>query len=100
MNNKRLLISGDILAIAILTIIGFATHSEADVLHLPRMGTTFFPVLIAWFLLAPWFGLFDEQVILNPKKLWRVVLALLFAAPLAVVLRAVMLNSAILPIFV
>ena len=100
MKNNKPLIIGDVLAIAIITIIGFATHGEADVSFLPRMGTTFFPVLIAWFLISPWFGLFDEPVIKNPKNLWRVALALLFAAPFAVVLRAVILNSAILPLFV
>jgi len=58
------------------------------------MGTTFFPVLVSWFLIAPWLGLFDEQVIANPKLLWRILLAMLFAAPLAVILRATLLHSA------
>ncbi len=100
MNSKRLLVLGDVLAIAILTVIGFATHGEAETSYLSRMGTTFFPVLISWFLITPWFGLFEEQVITNPKNLWRVVVAVLFAAPFAVVLRAVLLNSAVLPLFV
>jgi len=100
MNNKRLLILGDILVIAILTFIGFATHGETEATFLPRMGTTFFPVLIAWFLIAPWFGLFEEQVITNPKNLWRIALAVLFAAPFAAVLRSVLLHASILPLFV
>ncbi len=100
MKSKKLLVLGDILAIADLTIIGFVIHGEADASYLSRMGTTFFPVLIAWFLITPWFGLFEEQVITNPKNLWRVVVAVLFAAPFAVVLRAVLLNSAVLPLFV
>jgi len=91
---------GDTLTIAIITLIGFATHRETGLSFLPRMGTTFFPVLIGWFLLAPWFGLFDGQIIAEQKNLWRVALTILFSAPLAAVLRAITLNSAVLPIFV
>lgn len=96
---KNVLIIGDIIAIALLTIIGFATHGEADASFLPRMAAAFFPVLLGWFLLAPWFGLFEEQVTSNPKMLWRVPLVSLFAAPLAVLLRAAILNTAGIPIF-
>ena len=98
-NNKTILIVGDIIAIATLTIIGFATHGEADVSFLPRMAAAFFPVLIGWFFFAPWFGLFDEQVSANPKLLWRILPALCAVAPLAVILRAAILNSAALPLF-
>ena len=99
MNNKTILIIGDVLAIALLTIIGFATHGETDISYLPRMAASFIPVTVAWFMLAPWFGLFDESIIVNPKNLWRVLLVFLFAAPLAVMLRAAWLNTAGLPIF-
>ncbi len=100
MNKKNILILGDILAIAILTFIGFATHGETGISYILRMGTTFFPVLVSWFLIAPWLGLFDEQAIANPKLLWRILLAMLFAAPLAVILRATLLHSAAQPLFV
>ena len=100
MNKKNILILGDILAIAILTFIGFATHGETGISYILRMGTTFFPVLVSWFLIAPWLGLFDEQAIANPKLLWRILLAMLFAAPLAVILRATLFHSAAQPLFV
>lgn len=100
MNKKIILVIGDILSIAMLTFIGFATHGETGFSFILRMGTTFFPVLISWFLIAPWLGLFDERVIVNPKLLWRVLLAMFFAAPLAVILRAVLLHSAAQPLFV
>jgi hypothetical protein len=99
MNKKNILILGDILAIAVLTIIGFATHGEAGISFVPRMGTTFFPVLVGWFLLAPWFGLFDENITANTRFLWRVPLVMLFAAPFATVMRAAMFGSAALPLF-
>ncbi|HET7142944.1 MAG TPA: DUF3054 domain-containing protein [Anaerolineales bacterium] len=96
---KKILIFGDIFTIAILTIIGFATHDEAAVSFIPRMGTTFFPLLIGWLLIAPWFDLFDDQVVSNPKLIWRYVLAMFFVAPLAIILRAAWLHSAATPLF-
>jgi len=96
---KNFLILGDILVIAVVTLIGFATHGETEFSFLPRFLTTYFPLSISWFLLAPWFGLFQPEITSNPKGLWRPALAMLFAAPLAAVLRAVILNSAVIPIF-
>jgi len=93
------LIPGDILATALVTIIGFAAHAEADVSFLPRMAAAFFPTIMAWFLLAPWFGLFHQEITSDPRQLWRPALAMLFAAPLAAVLRGLILNAAIVPIF-
>jgi hypothetical protein len=100
MTQKRsVLILGDILTIGILTFIGFATHGETNLAFLPRMSATFFPLVIAWFLLAPWLGLFQDDVIYNARQLWRPALTALFAAPLAAVLRGLVLNAAILPVF-
>ena len=59
MNKNLPLLLGDILAMAILTVIGFATHAEMNASYLPRMGAVFFPVLVSWFMIAPWFGLFE-----------------------------------------
>ncbi len=39
--SKRFLVVGDILAIAIVTIIGFATHGETGTSFLPRMAVYF-----------------------------------------------------------
>lgn len=96
---KRSLILGDMLAIAIVTVIGFATHGETSLSFLPRMATTFFPLTIGWFLVAPWLGLFDSQIVSNRRLLWRPVLAMILAAPMAVILRAALLNGAALPLF-
>ncbi|HEX9840186.1 MAG TPA: DUF3054 domain-containing protein [Anaerolineales bacterium] len=97
--SKRVLILGDILAIGLITLIGFATHGETDLAFLPRMAATFFPFVIGWFLLAPWLGLFKEEVIDNAQQLWRPALTALFAAPMAAVLRGFILSAAIIPIF-
>ena len=99
MRSKQILIAGDILAIAIVTVVGFATHGEADLSFLPRMLAAFVPLTVAWFLLAPWFGLFQQEVTTNPKLLWRPVLVMFLAGPFAVVLRGLILNAPIIPIF-
>lgn len=97
--NKRILILGDILAIAIITLIGFATHGETKLSFLPRMAALYFPLAISWFLLAPGLGLLQPEVSSKPRQLWRPALAALFAAPFAAMLRGFVLNAPILPIF-
>jgi hypothetical protein len=97
--NRWLLVSGDTLVLFITTFIGFATHGEANLLFLPRFAAIYFPLSISWLLLVPWFGLFQAEITSDPKQLWRPVLAMAFAAPLAAVIRALILNVAVLPIF-
>jgi len=97
--SNRILIVGDVLAIAIVTVIGFATHNETGTAFLPRMAVIFFPLTVAWFILAPWFGLFQPEIISNPKQFWRPVLAMIFVTSLAVVIRGLILNATIIPIF-
>jgi hypothetical protein len=99
MNKKTIRIVGDIIALAILTVIGFATHGETGFSFLPRMGVIYLPMLFGWFVLSPWFGLVDEQVISDAKNLWRILLVMLFIAPLAATLRAALLGAAMLPLF-
>lgn len=98
MSNKFLYIS-DAIAIALVTLAGFIFHGEANLTILPRFLIIYLPLSIAWFLLAPWFGLFQPEITSNPKQLWRPALAMLFVAPLAALVRATILGSAVLPIF-
>jgi hypothetical protein len=97
--NKYILILGDLLAIALVTFIGFATHGEADVSFAPRMGALYFPLSISWFLLAPSLGLFRLETTSDLKQLWRPAFAMFFAASFAAVLRGFILNAPIIPIF-
>lgn len=93
------LVVGDIFAILVVTLIGFATHGEADLSFLPRMATMFFPLAVSWFMLSPFLGLFQKDVTSSARQLWRPALAMIFAAPLAAVLRGLLLNAPIIPIF-
>ena len=96
---KNTLILGDIIAVGIVTVIGFVTHGEGGLEYLPRMAAAFFPLVVTWLILAPWFDLFSPEIASNVKMLWRPALAVLFAAPLALVVRGFILNAPILPIF-
>jgi hypothetical protein len=98
MEKRTILILGDILVLGIITLIGFAAHSEINITSLSRMLTTFLPLLAGWFLSAPRLGLFETQKTAF-SFLWRVPFAILLAAPLTAILRAVMLNSSALPLF-
>lgn len=93
------LVVGDIFAILIVTIIGFATHGEAELSFLPRMAAMFFPLVVSWFMLSPFLGLFQKDVTSNARQLWRPALAMIFVAPLAAVLRGLLLTAPIIPIF-
>jgi hypothetical protein len=93
------LIAGDVLAIAVVTVIGFATHGETDVALLPRMLATFLPLTLGWFIIAPWLGLFEPGIVSNPRQLWRPFAALVLAGPLAALVRALWLNTVVIPIF-
>ena len=93
------LILGDLLAMALVTFIGFATHGEAELSFLPRMAAIYFPLSISWFLLAPSLGLFRSETTSNPKQLWRPAITMIFAAPLAAVVRGFLLNAPVIPIF-
>ena len=83
----EILIAGDLAAMAVVTIIGFATHDETQASALPRMGILYLPLAASWFLLAPWFGLFRREVAADPRQIWRPGLAMIFAVPAAVVVR-------------
>jgi len=97
--SKYTLILGDLIAIAILTVIGFASHGETDVSYLPRMAATFVPLAAGWFALAAALGLFEAERVHNARQLWRPALAAFFATQFAVILRGLWLNSAVVPLF-
>ena len=93
------LAAGDILTIGVVTVIGFATHSEANLAVLPRMLTTFLPLTVSWLIIATLLGLFRPQISGNPRQLWLPVAAMLFAGPLAALTRAFLLNTVVIPVF-
>jgi len=102
MQSKRLmafLLLGDIVVIAIVTIIGFASHGTLASAGL-RILATFLPMLVAWIAVAPFFGLYDLHRILDSRYIWRPPYAAIIVSPLAAWIRGIILGSPVLPIFV
>ena len=97
--SKKVLYISDAVAIALVTVAGFAFHGETDLAILPRVLLVFVPLTVAWFVIAPMFGLYQSEITSNPKQLWRPALAMIFAAPLAALVRANILGSMVIPIF-
>ena len=93
------LIIGDILTLIIVTVIGFASHGTAGTAG-TRMLSTFLPLLAAWFLIAPHLKVYESQIVLDWRQLWRPFWSMVLAAPMAAWMRGVILNSPILPLFV
>jgi hypothetical protein len=97
---NRALLVGDVLAMALVTAVGFATHGTLATAG-ARLLTTFIPLVVAWFLVAPHLGVYNRSMTLEARQLWRPFWAMILAAPLAAWLRGLLLgNAAILPIFV
>ena len=93
------LIVGDILTLAIVTVIGFASHGTSGTAG-SRMLTTFIPLVAAWLLIAPHLKVYNRDIALDGRQLWRPFWAMVLAGPMAAWLRGVLLNSPILPLFV
>ena len=94
-----ILAGGDFLAIALITIFGFASHGELGSAG-ARMFTTFIPLLVAWCMSAPFLGAYDLKRAADLRQVWRPFWAMVLAGPLAAWLRGAMLNAPVLPIFV
>ena len=93
------LAAGDIGTLALVTLIGFGSHGELSGGFLPRMAAVLAPLCLGWFLLAPWLGLFDRGRELQASDLWRPAFVMLFAGPLAAVLRGIALGAPVMPSF-
>lgn len=91
------LVIGDVLVVLGVTLYGFQSHNQS--LTNQRWMTTFLLLCLAWGLVAPWFGLYQANVINRPLQVWRIIPALLVAIPLAVIVRSLWLGMPILWIF-
>ena len=104
---QSILIFGDLVTLTLVTVVGFATHGEATSAGL-RMLTTWIPLIVAWAMIAPFFGVYDPQLTQDFSQLWRPFWAMVVAGPMAGWLRSVILglinhnglSTPILPIFV
>ncbi|NIA26218.1 MAG: DUF3054 family protein [Gammaproteobacteria bacterium] len=89
---------GDVIVLGVLTVAGFTMHETLS--DVPRLLVTVISFLVAWAWIAPWFGVYRDEVLADPKRIWRVLLAWVAAAPFGAVLRAFLLGLTVSPIFV
>jgi hypothetical protein len=91
--NMISLLAGDTLILALVTLVGLATHGELN-LWATRLWPTFLPLLAAWLLVAPHLHVFEPNRVAEPGSLWRPFWAMVLAAPLGVFLRSLWLGTA------
>ena len=98
-----ILIAGDLLVILSFVWIGRSSHG----LSITNIGAglwTALPFILSWLVIAPWFGIYRDEVNRAWKKIApRLLLAWAVAGPVALVLRALFLGrpvpAGIMPIF-
>ncbi|GBE22450.1 MAG TPA: DUF3054 domain-containing protein [Actinobacteria bacterium] len=95
---RAVAIIGDGIVLGVLSVVGFAMHETMT--ESSRLLVTVLSFLVAWTWIAPWFGVFGDDVLTDPRRVWRVLLAWVAAAPFGVVLRAFLLGLTVSPIFV
>jgi len=84
--------------LVLLTVIGFATHLTLNAFG--RLIVTALGSVLAWAMVAPFFGVYDDRALETPGELWRVAWASMVAAPMAAFLRGTALNRDIPWVFV
>jgi len=94
-----LLVLGDVFVLVIVTVIGFSTHERLSA-GIPRLLSTFVPLMVSWGLIGVHVGVFDPTRITDPRQLWRPLWAMILAGPFAGWMRALWLGTAVAPIFV
>ena len=98
-----ILLAGDLLVILSFVWIGRSNH-HLSVTDLTADLSTAAPFILSWFLITPWFGLYQSEVSQNWRRVApRLLLAWAIAGPLALMLRSLFLGRSIfggiIPIF-
>ncbi|MHB8134871.1 MAG: DUF3054 domain-containing protein [Anaerolineaceae bacterium] len=94
--NERInipLLLGDWLTLALVTVIGFLSHNQQ--IQFGRFLAIAIPICLSWILTAPWFGILTRGKDQGLKNWWKIGWAVLLAVPLAVILRGLVLGSAV-----
>lgn len=95
---RGLLVVGDLLTLALVTVIGFMSHGTLSSAG-SRIWTTILPVSATWLLIAPSLGLFQAEPVHGPGYWWRLVLGTVYSVSLATILRSLWLGGTVIPVF-
>jgi hypothetical protein len=94
------LIVGDLIVMALVTLAGFATHQELGTAPLTRILAVFLPMLAGWLAILPFSRVYDLASAVDWRQLWRPFWAMVVAMPFAMWLRSAWLGTAVIPLFV
>jgi len=90
-----ILVIGDFLTFLLFAWIGRRSHALSAT-DMGALITTAAPFIVSWFVIAPWFGLYNPEVSRNWRKwLPRLLIAWIIGVPLALMLRALWLGRSI-----
>ncbi|GIV63484.1 MAG: hypothetical protein KatS3mg045_0823 [Bellilinea sp.] len=92
-----LLVLMDGIVLLLVTFVGFASHSSS--LADGRWLATFLPMLGGWLAAGGLGGVFQPQISMDYRQLWRVLIAAGLAAPLGAVVRGLWLQNVVMPLF-
>lgn len=94
-----LLLVGDALTLALVTLVGLGVHAELD-RAATRLWPNFLSLWAGWLLVAPHLQAYQLERAAEPQSLWRPFWAMVLAAPFGLWLRSYWLGTVILPVFV
>ncbi len=100
MNQKPqlLLAVGDVVIFMFFAFTGRETHAPGDANLIVNALPTLLPFLIVWFAIATLGRVYRSDVITNPRSaLLRTLIAWIIAAPIAIVIRAILLSRTAIP---
>jgi len=90
--------AGDLITAGVLTVIGFASHDQLTAGGV-RFAATFIPIVTAWVFVALPSGLLAADAAVQPSSLLRTAWAMSLAGILAAVMRGLILNRPVPPVF-
>ena len=95
---QLILVVGDIVIFAFFSFAGRETHASGDPNLLVNALPTLLTFIVVWFVIAALGRVYRSGVIANPRSAaWRTLIAWLIAAPIAIVLRALLLSRTAIP---
>ncbi len=100
MNNQPriILIIGDIIIFMFFAFTGRETHAPGDANLMVNALPTLLTFLSVWFVIAAVGRVYRSGVMTNPKAaVLRTLIAWIFAAPIAIVIRALLLQRTAIP---
>jgi hypothetical protein len=100
MNSKPqlMLVVGDVIIFVIFALGGRETHAPGDPNPIVNALPTLLTFLIVWFVIAALGRVYRSGVIAQPRSaLLRTLIAWLIAAPIAILIRAVLLSRTAIP---